>query len=551
MLKRFYETSHRVLGGKVFFWLSVVVLATSSCLVGYQGATLQAYNFDQLIDNYMFESFVSFSHAIFPAAHTFILKWPLFALGGALGNSQAVFTYMTIALQLLTTLGLLAIVYVATGRNRLVTAIMSCLISLLFLAIPIQEAPGTVAPIGVAMITTRNIEYILYMLAALFFLKSVRFTDKYAVFGGLIILSLALSDKLLLYIAIASFAMWAIHGFVSQRKFTFKYTAPIIYTLAAAVASSIIFKLINKFTTITINEASASISTKTQASVRDVFNASLDAIEAIVRNFGATVFDVQPSVTLAVGGVGFLISALTVWLCIKSIASREKEDNTYADLGRMLSISAIASVLLYVLVARTDGIAVRYLGMFPFVGIYLIALFLESFSSRKSEAARHVVVFFVVSILVCLPIVAVHSIKRADRSVEPTEKSLNISQMKRIANEMSANDVDLLVGIYYVVTLAKYQSVEDFSIVPLKDYGCKPLMTDYLTTKDWYKPERHVKSSAMYVVQGVKDGMVNGQCTQKEYLADIRDPKEVISLGRGASLYLYDFDIRSKLFTAR
>lgn len=551
MLKRFYEISHRVLGSKVFFWLSIIILAASSCLVGYQGATLQAYNFDQLIDNYMFESFASFSHAVFPAAHTFMLKWPLFALGGALGNSQAVFIFMTIALQLLTTLGLLAIVYVATGRSRLVTAIMSCLISLLFLAIPIQEAPGTVAPIGVAMITTRNIEYILYMLAALFFLKSVRITDKYAVFGGLIIASLALSDKLLLYIAIVSFTMWAIYGFVSQRKFTFKYTSPIIYTLAAAVASSVIFKLINKFTTITINEASSSISTKTQASVRDIFNTSLDAIEAIVRNFGATVFDVQPSVTLAVGGVGFIISALTVWLCVKSISSREKENSIYVDLGRMLALSALASTLLYVLVARTDGIAVRYLGIFPFVGIYLIALFLGSFSSRKSEVAKLLVTFFAVSILAWLPVVAVHSIKRTDRSVEPTEKSLNISQMKRIANEMSTNDVDLLVGIYYVVTLAKYQSAEDFSIVPLKDYGCKPLMTDYLTTKEWYKPERHVKSSAMYVLQGVEDGMINGQCTQKEYLEAIGDPKEVVSLDRGASLYLYDYDIRSKLFTAR
>ncbi|UTX51389.1 hypothetical protein KI440_00265 [Candidatus Saccharibacteria bacterium TM7i] len=549
MIYKVQEVVQRIVMGRVFLLVSIGILILVSCLVGYQGAVLQAYNFDQLIDNYMFESFESFSQAIFPAAHTFMLKWPIFALGGLLGNSQIAFIAITIIVQLITALGFIAIIYFATKKNKVVTSLMACLMSLLFLIIPIQEASGTVAPIGVAMITTRNIEYILYILAMWALVKSVRFMDKYAVLGTFLIFLLAASDKLLLYIALGSTVLWVIYNCARSRKLAWLHALPAVYVVLAAVASTILFKFINAFTTLTINEASSSISTVTQNSVSSIFNTLLDAVEAIVRNFGATIFGVQPGVTLAMGGLGLATAVLSVWLSIR-IFSNKQDDNLAVKVGRMLVLSSLTATLLYIFVARDDGIAVRYLGIVLFTGTFVIALWLSALKMQKMSA-RRCVVWAVVFLLICIPAASLHAIKRTSLSIKPTEHHLKIDQIKKIANEVSERDVDLLVGIYYVATLARYQSSDELAIAPTKDYVCMPEMTDYLTTKAWYQPIDSVNLSALYVRNDGVGGTVNGGCTSEKYDNILGAPEDIVSVGKDVSLYLYSFDIREKLFSGR
>lgn len=541
------------IGEKKVLFLGVLTLLVTSCSVGYYGALVHAYNYDQSIINYLFDSFETAKEAIMPLEHTFFLKWPLFALGGLLGNTHSVFIALTIGVYLATVCSLLAVIFYATGKRYDITALMAFVLSALLLLIPAQQSPGDVMPVNMAMITTRNIEYVLYILFCYFAVKSRKLFDNSGTLSFLLIFLLIISDSLMFYLAALGSVLYILHGYYRTRKIDMSRLSILMYVALAYIGSRIVIAIINMLGFIRINVESASVSDTTNDSVQAVFNAILNGIEAVMRNFGADIFNDRPSLSLLIGFAGLLFFGV----CLYATKERMTKGNArllknkldaWDRAGELLVFSALAAFLFYIGIKRGDGLAVRYLGIFLFAGVYMLTLWLRDMNRRSLRK----VYFPVIGLLIAFtPVALVYSVYAANVSIKETSSSVfGIKDADFIADTLEQKDVDLLIGIYYISVLSRYESNNALEIVPVTDYGCLPTVKRYLTSMYWYSPHRESENTAVYVINdGNKKKTINNGCPSDVLEDKLGHPSEVVTIPDSPGrLYIYDYDVRQKLF---
>jgi hypothetical protein len=211
--RRWYAISAvLVLGGTAVFW-SVL------------GARLQTHNADQLSDPYLFTSWHTFHEGLFPAAHTMLLKWPLFWLLAWAGVTPLSITLATVGLVLLTLAMLVYILY-RIDRRPLVFGTVCLGLALALLLVPAQPYAGGILPVNMAMLTTRNLEYAVYLVALGLFATAVRLRSLRFVFGVILLAVLFASDKLFLSLSLggallallcyALFSNWSLTAFAAR-----------------------------------------------------------------------------------------------------------------------------------------------------------------------------------------------------------------------------------------------------------------------------------------------------------------------------------------------
>lgn len=180
------------------------------------GAVVQSSNADQLANTFLLENTQSFAGALLPSQHSFLLKMPLFALINLFGNEPDMFIAGTVLLGLLTVGGLVFVLWRIERRPLVLGTILLALAAVL-LYIPAQSYPGSLLPANFAMLTTRNIEYILFIVALILFIKASRLKSILFAAGSLILVLLFASDKLFADFGIAS-ALLAIIVFAALRR---------------------------------------------------------------------------------------------------------------------------------------------------------------------------------------------------------------------------------------------------------------------------------------------------------------------------------------------
>src|ERR1035437_646667 len=148
--------------GKNFVFISLAILFSTTFLWALLSAKLQQNNADQLINPYLLEHSATFRGASFPAAHTLLIKWPLFLLIKVFGYSTATFIGFTVSTVLLTVAALAAIIYRIERRPVIFGTLCLALASVLII-VPAQPYAGGLLPVNMAMLTTRNIEYLFYI----------------------------------------------------------------------------------------------------------------------------------------------------------------------------------------------------------------------------------------------------------------------------------------------------------------------------------------------------------------------------------------------------
>ena len=159
--------------GRVYAVLAVIVLLATTCFWGLLGARIQQSNADQLVDPYLFQNLSTFHGAYIPGQHSYLLKWPLFLLIKLFGYSNNAYIAATLAVVLITVVGLVIFLY-WIERRPLIFGTLCLLLASVLLLVPAQPYPGALLPVNMAMITTRNIEYILYMVSLLLIIRAVR-----------------------------------------------------------------------------------------------------------------------------------------------------------------------------------------------------------------------------------------------------------------------------------------------------------------------------------------------------------------------------------------
>src|SRR6476469_8223240 len=79
----------------LYIVLSMLLLIVTTVFWALLSAKLQQSNADQLVNTYLYENASTFRNALFPASHTFFIKWPLFWLIHIFGATPLIFQLFT------------------------------------------------------------------------------------------------------------------------------------------------------------------------------------------------------------------------------------------------------------------------------------------------------------------------------------------------------------------------------------------------------------------------------------------------------------------------
>jgi hypothetical protein len=199
---------------------SICVLLLTTIFWSLLAAHVHQQNADQLIDPYLFTNSTTFHDAIFPSQHSFILKWPIFFLVALFGSSPIAFTSVTVVICILT-VGLFAGMLYRIERRPFVFGTLCLALASVLLLIPAEPYPGALLPLNMGMLSTRNIEYVIYIIGLIVLIRADHIISWKSGLAVLILGVLIASDKLFLSISLGgALASLAVYFTSKQPNYT-------------------------------------------------------------------------------------------------------------------------------------------------------------------------------------------------------------------------------------------------------------------------------------------------------------------------------------------
>nr|AIA16972.1 hypothetical protein [uncultured bacterium]AIA16997.1 Unknown Function [uncultured bacterium] len=467
--------------GLELYGLSTLLLTT--VLWSILGSVIQASNADQLVDSYLFESSETFSGATFPIQHTFLLKWPVFWLQSLIGLNHLSFVLSTVFVVLATVIGLILLIRRIERRSSVRGLIYLGLSSVLLMT-PTVPYSGALLPTNFAMLTTRNVEYLVYIFAVLLIIKSKSLGSRQFIGGTLILWVLFLSDGLFPPLSIGGAALVFAASFVykkfSLRSFALKWlTAGIVAYGVSLIALKILaWVLPGRF-----NGDSSPYSFI--STIHDAGLAILYAVLGLLTNYGAN--PVHESRTLSeiphtfasemMSGkfFGYLINILLFFLAVFAICMllrlvfRQKQTGEERRIiidsnMTILAVALIASSAVAFAIFNTTKhyylVDSRYLTIFLFAGVITTALMF----STKQIPFKYVQIG-----AICLTLAVLSGVYASVTSYHDNKRvNTEISERNEmIATVLSRKKVDVLVGDYWRVLPIKLASQNQQKVMPL------------------------------------------------------------------------------------
>lgn len=481
---------------RVYVAISFAVLVATTVLWTILGAKLQQSNADQLINAMLFRDGPTFDGAQFPGAHSFLLKWPLFALVHVFGYTSASYIGVTLIATLLTVLAFAYVIYRLDKRPlRFATAWLA--LSSVLLLIPAQPYAGGLLPVNMAMMTTRNLEYVFYIVGLVLVLRATKFRSRQTAIAIGVFGLLFASDKLFLAMSLGGALLALItYGALKQWRLVTMAVNWMLASIAGAVASIALVAAIGALhiTTILGKDASPYQIIDT---AHDGVLGSFYAIFSLATNWGAnpafnaTTLRGIPSTAMhnlaSAGVVGYVVNAVLVIVAIiligrflltnaKGHASTNQKLPQSTALALALVWTTVAVVGQYVLTQHDYVVDARYLtiALFTLFVVVITAL-------RKRRIAAEYVAALGVVLLVAIACSSWYVVQTS-RTQAAALTDVNARNTK-IAQILGNHRTDILVGDYWRVipTQLKTKQLAQ-KIMPLAD--CSVPRT-VLTSAPW------------------------------------------------------------------
>ncbi len=383
------------------YWLlSLGVLISTTAIWSYLGARLQQVNADQLSDPLLFGSPDVFRGAAFPAQHSFLIKWPLFYLVRLAHYSSASFIIVTVATTVITVV-LFALLLRRIDRRPLVFGTLCLALASCLLLVPTQPYAGALLPANMAMITTRNLEYIVFIASLVVIARRPRFNGWRFWLAVVLLASVSASDRLFLDISLAGSVVALITYGLGQRwKLVSLSVDWLLISLTSAVVALSGLWIINAAGTTHIVGQSSTSPYAVVHSAKTVVTAGVFAITGLFTNFGANpAYDAgiireipQRALTrlLSPSGISYLINACVLlyglWIAskfllaslLKSRARTIKPSTSYR-LTLILVWTALADLAVFVASNHDYAVDSRYLTIW----LFTVFVALASYASKK------------------------------------------------------------------------------------------------------------------------------------------------------------------------
>lgn len=479
---------------RVYAVCALAVLVASVLFWAVLGARLQQHNADQLSDPYMFKDWATFRAASFPGAHTFLIKWPIFWLVSVFGVSSRSLLVATVGVVLLTIATLVYILY-RIDRRPLVFGTICLGLALVLLLVPAQPYAGGLLPINMAMLTTRNLEYAVYMVVLILFARAKRLRDYSFILATLLLALLVASDKLFLSLSAGGAALallaYALLGNWSVVAFMARW---LVGSAVAAAGAAIILLGISHVTHL-VNSAS----TNPYSVVHSAHHLVLGVVYAIAglfTNVGAnpaydkTILGQLPDGLVhglwSYSGLAYLVAGcllvyalLLVWQLVRPTFAGMSR-NTRLPVASLLSLSLIASSLaafgVFIATEHYYAVDARYLTICLFALVVAVSVRLRRQQWQWPEDLMLVSGVLVLAIALAA-ITASHVSHQQTAALQTVTK-----RNDTVVAALKHHKVDVLVGDYWRVLPVKLASHGSVNVMPMA--GCTE-PTNVLTSGTW------------------------------------------------------------------
>ncbi len=493
--------------GKVYASLAVGVLLVSSAWWAMLGAQVQQTNADQLVNPYLFQDAATRGGALLPATHSFLLKWPLFYLVKAVGFSTTSFTLATVAVVLITVAGF-AVLLQRIERRPLVFGTICLALASVLLMVPAQPYAGGLLPVNMAMIATRNIEYLWFIGCLLLLAKSHGRRDGkfYIATAGLGLL--IMSDRFFLTLSVGgALAGLIIFALASRWRMVSVCVNWLTASVIAAFGAVMLIVAINASHVIRLADQSTISPYALVNSAHGAVIAVSYGFLGLLTNFGAnpaagtTLLREVPGAalhnlmgpggpTLVVNGLVLLVglgaAAGLVWASVRSQIEPD-EPQIARTLSIMLLLASGSALAAYVVTNHAYAVDARYLTICLFAVFVALA---TATRRRVWPAGKLVLIGAMIVVGMLGSTIAVVRTIRQEKAVLAGLSARN----SLVAQVLKHHRVDTLVGDYWRVVPTKFAAGphRQFNIFPLA--GCSQAR-DVLSSRSW-QPNLHTHSFA-------------------------------------------------------
>lgn len=522
--------------GDAFAVFSVGMLLMTTIVWSVLGAKIHLSNSDQLVNTYLFENWDTFRNASFPAAHSFLIKWPLFYIVKLLGPSSLALGAVTVATAVSTVGALAYIIYRIERRSYLFGIIILALASALLL-VPSQPYAGGILPVNMAMLATRNLEYIVYIICLLLLIKSPSFKSVGFWLAVLLFAVLGASDKLFLTISLAG-AVFSTVAYAALNRWRMARLSAkwLAFSTMAIVVSLGILKFINAHE---ITNIGGQIGGSPYGLSLDPKSLALGIIFGglgLLTNFGANpAFDalvlrdipkLAGSQLTSAAGLTYIINFAIVlagaFVVLKLlVASLKRGQSKILDnpikLSLLLIWSSVAAAGAFIATDHYFVVDARYLSLILFAFFISIATLVRKVnikSQRLYLAAGTIMTFGIM--------IGYASVAKTYNSEVSVLSDINIRN-NLIVQSLNNHPVDALVGDYWRVLPMKQSVNKNLQITPLDDCTTP---REALSSKSWLA-DTHNRSFA-YLLSFDKSLTNFPKCSVEKVISHYGNPNQTI-----------------------
>jgi len=537
---------------------TVIILFVTTILWAVLGAQLHSTNADQLADGYMFADGQSLIGARFPGAHSMLLKWPLFWLVGIFGNKAFPLAIATVGLAVVTIAGL-AWLLSRIEKRPLVLGTWYLAMASILLLVPLQAYSGGLLPVHMAMLTTRNVEYLIYIVGIALVLRTKHWQTSSVFVGTALLALLIASDHLFMGLGLGGAALMVLFGLLRRNRLVIVPAVRLLSAVAiASLLSAGLFALLDllRLSQFTTNDASPyQLIHTTSNGVLGLLYGGL----GVLTNFGANpsfdaltvreLFSKGLSRLFSLYGLAYIINAIIVgfvgWQSIKLMrqtpAARTKKSQKAYPLAPLISVALICSALvafgLFVITTHYYAVDARYLTIWLFAGLIAAVTALHVQTLRDERVA---VVGFVIAIVLPLGIATAWHSSHTQTTAYETIRARD----QHVASLLQQHNITHLVGDYWRVLPIRAADKQALTVAPL---GSCTSYRDSLTSMSWQKGLDHTRVALLLSLQkGLTDFPA---CTQAQMMAQFGEPSSSLLVAGSASsptelLLIYDRGFR-------
>jgi LmbE family N-acetylglucosaminyl deacetylase len=454
------------------FFFSIVVLSLTTIYWSLLSAIVQQQNSDQLANPALFTDWNTFSQSIFPTQHSFLLKWPLFFFVQLAHGSPIAFISATVLLSLIT-VGLFAWILSRIEKRPQILALLFLALSTVLLLVPIEPKAGSLLPVGMGMLATRNIEYIVF-LGTLFLLfqqigKKI-FTAR-IIAATLLLALLFVSDQLFIGLLFGGGILLLIGSLIFKRKDIRQKVITVLLVGIAAGILCVVTVLALRAMGLLDSPATAVGPYGAAYSLKNFALGLIYGVMGIFAQFGANPVSgtviaanlpsavlksvTSPIIIAYVVNVAILVAiAISVVILIKDTLIKPAQPKKRMSKKNLLAFqmlsyfslfvvaAALASIGLFVVTQHYYAVDARYMGLVFFAGFIALALQLSKMKLKK----QYITVAATFMAIGCL--LGIYGVTQSFQQSQDAYKEVS-NQNTLIAQALQHHPVNTLVADYW------------------------------------------------------------------------------------------------------